>query len=69
MGPWSFIATLQAEVVNIGNAELRELVDSGIPIVDVRRPDEWESTGVIDQSELLTFFDKKGAYRSGCLAR
>lgn len=62
VGSGSFFTNLHAEVVNIGNVELQKLMDSGIPIVDVRRPDEWESTGVINQSELLTFFDEKGAY-------
>lgn len=64
MGAGSFITPLHAEVVNIDVNELQKLLDSGIPIVDVRRPDEWESTGVIDQSELLTFFDEKGAYNA-----
>lgn len=63
-GLGSFNTTLHAAVVNISNDELRELVDSGIPIVDVRRSDEWESTGVIDQSNLLTFFDEKGEYNA-----
>ena len=34
----------------------------GIPIVDIRRANEWADTGVIDSSILLTFFDKDGKY-------
>lgn len=64
LGLASFNTTLHAAVVNIGNDELQELVDSGIPIVDVRRSDEWKSTGVINQSVLLTFFDEQGEYNA-----
>jgi rhodanese-related sulfurtransferase len=37
-------------------------MDENVPIIDIRRPDEWKSTGVIKGSHLLTFFDDKGDY-------
>ena len=51
-----------AEVVDIDNATLQTLLDEGIPIIDVRRSDEWTETGVIENSNLLTFFDAQGGY-------
>ena len=51
-----------AETKNIGNSEIKRLMSLGIPLIDVRREDEWISTGVIENSYLHTFFDKKGQY-------
>ena len=35
-------------------------MQNGVPIIDIRRASEWQDTGVIKQSHLMTFFDKKG---------
>ena len=51
-----------AEIKNIGNNEIKRLMSLGIPLIDVRRKDEWASTGVIENSYLHTFFDKDGKY-------
>ena len=51
-----------AEIKNIGNNEIKRLMSLGIPLIDVRRKDEWVSTGVIKNSYLHTFFDKDGKY-------
>lgn len=51
-----------AEVLKVSNSEIIELMKKGVPIVDIRRADEWADTGVIDSSNLLTFFDKDGKY-------
>jgi len=51
-----------AEIVDINNEQITELSNSNIPIVDVRRSSEWEQTGVIPNSILLTFFDEEGDY-------
>ncbi len=53
---------VRAEVIDIDNDTLQSLLDQDIPIVDVRRVDEWNDTGVIDDSHLLTFFDAQGGY-------
>ena len=51
-----------ADVVDINNNQLLELSNTNIPIVDVRSKTEWDQTGVIPNSILLTFFDKEGNY-------
>lgn len=43
-------------------ARLLALRDQGAPIIDIRRPLEWRTTGVIAGSHLLTFFDERGAF-------
>ena len=53
---------LHAEVIQVDSAGLERLRAEGVAVVDVRRPDEWRKTGVIEGSHLLTFFDKKGHY-------
>lgn len=45
---------------NIDNAGLKNLLAQGVPIYDVRRPEEWRQTGVVDGSRLLTFVDANG---------
>ncbi len=51
-----------ADVVDVNNKQILELSNTNIPIVDVRSSSEWKQTGVIPDSILLTFFDKKGNY-------
>ena len=51
-----------ADVVDINNKQIIELSNTNIPIVDVRSKTEWEQTGVIPESILLTFFDIEGNY-------
>ena len=55
-------ANLFADVIDIGNDRTQELLDQGVPIIDVRTPPEWQQTGVIEGSHLLTFFDADGSY-------
>ena len=51
-----------AEVKEADNQEIISLMQNGVPIIDIRRAEEWSDTGVIKQSNLLTFFDKNGNY-------
>ncbi len=51
-----------AEIININNEQIKELSKINIPIVDIRRSSEWNQTGVVPKSILLTFFDKNGKY-------
>ena len=51
-----------AEIININNDQIKELSKINIPIIDIRRSSEWDQTGVVPNSILLTFFDKKGNY-------
>ena len=59
-----YILTNQAfaEVKEANNQEIMSLMQSGVPIIDIRRAEEWSDTGVIKHSNLLTFFDKQGNY-------
>ena len=49
-----------AAVINIDNAELTRLAASGVAVIDIRTEPEWNATGVIAGSELLTFVDEEG---------
>ncbi len=51
-----------AEVIDVNDQEMIKLSNLNIPIVDVRRSSEWDQTGVIPNSILLTFFDEEGNY-------
>ena len=56
------VKTAIAEIVNVNNEQIKKLSKVKIPIVDVRRSSEWDQTGIVPNSILLTFFDKKGNY-------
>lgn len=49
-----------AEVVNIDNETLKQLLAKGVPVVDLRTAPEWKQTGVVDRSHLITLFDERG---------
>ena len=53
-------ATAKAEIVEIDNEELNSLIEMKIPIIDIRRKEEWQQTGIVAGSYLMTFFDKEG---------
>lgn len=60
----------RAEVIDIGNAELETLLKSGVPVIDIRLQSEWEDTGIVNGSALLTFFDERGRHdAAGWLAK
>ena len=68
-------ATLKFEIELLGvtgkkfsdldNEALKAKIAAGVPVIDIRRPDEWTSTGVIDGSHLITFFDQQGQANPG----
>ncbi|MBT8130016.1 MAG: rhodanese-like domain-containing protein [Gammaproteobacteria bacterium] len=45
---------------NVDNAQLQTMLEQNIPVYDVRRPQEWLQTGVVEGSQLLTFVDGNG---------
>jgi rhodanese-related sulfurtransferase len=51
-----------AEVIDINNDQIKELMKTNTPIIDIRTSPEWDQTGVIPNSLLLTFFDENGKY-------
>ena len=60
-----FLLTMKfafAKIVDVNNKQIIELSKTNIPIIDIRRSSEWDQTGVVPESILLTFFDKEGNY-------
>ena len=55
-----FASLAFSDVIEIGNIELKSLLQKKIPLIDIRRKDEWKSTGIVENSILMTFFDKNG---------
>ena len=49
----NILAELQPKIVE-------KMIDDNIVMIDVRRPDEWDRTGVIKNAHLMTFFDEYG---------
>ena len=50
----------RADIVDIDNATLAKLATAGVPVIDIRTRPEWEQTGIVPGSHLLTFFDERG---------
>ena len=40
----------------------KKVIDSGIPIVDIRTPPEWKETGIVKDSITIMFFNERGGY-------
>ena len=59
---FALAAPVRAEIAHIDGATLERLMRGGVPVVDLRTPAEWDRTGVIEDSHLLTFFDEEGRY-------
>lgn len=57
-----FNTPASAEIVDLDPEVLQKLQGQGVPVIDIRREDEWEDTGVIPGSLLLTFFDEQKRY-------
>ena len=53
---------LFAEIYEVNNEKIKILLESSVPLIDIRTEGEWNETGVINNSHLLTFFDKDGNY-------
>jgi rhodanese-related sulfurtransferase len=50
----------RAEIVDVDNAELARLTAAGVPLIDIRTAQEWQETGIVPGSHLITFFDERG---------
>ncbi len=50
----------RAPFSGLDNEGLAEKIREGATIVDIRRPDEWAETGVIEGSHRITAFDENG---------
>ncbi len=51
---------MRREYKQIKSADVPELLQRGAAIIDVRRLEEWQATGIVEGSQLLTFFDEQG---------
>ncbi len=40
----------------------QKILNSNIPIVDIRTPSEWEETGIVKNSITIMFFNEQGGY-------
>lgn len=54
---------------NVGNDQLQPMLENDVPIYDVRRPDEWHQTGIIEGSQLLTYVGADGRVQANFLNR
>ena len=57
-----FSKFVSAEVIDIDDRELSNLIEKEIKIVDVRTQNEWKSTGIIKGSVLISLLDKKNKF-------
>ena len=53
---------LFAEIYEVDNEKIKILLENSVPLIDIRTEGEWRETGIINNSYLLTFFDKDGNY-------
>lgn len=51
-----------ATVGDLIDGQLIDMAAGGVPLIDIRREFEWEETGVIAGSHLITFFDERNKY-------
>ncbi len=47
---------------SVDSAGLQKMLDDGVKLIDIRRPDEWQATGVIEGSIRSTAFDAQGRF-------
>lgn len=45
---------------NVDNQGLQRLLQQAVPVIDIRRPEEWRETGVVEGSRGITFVDANG---------
>lgn len=53
-------ACAEPPYINLNNEQLKTMLQQGTPVYDIRRPEEWQQTGVVADSQLLTFVDGSG---------
>ena len=56
------VALTPPPFVSISNSQLATKLENGIKLIDIRRPDEWQQTGVVDGSIKSTAFDSEGRF-------
>lgn len=51
-----------ADFKGLTPAQLQEMIDKNITVIDIRTPPEWKDVGTIPTSKKIMFFDEKGKY-------
>jgi rhodanese-related sulfurtransferase len=51
---------LFADFKTVNTVEFEKLKAKGVPVIDIRTPYEWQTTGVIEGSKKITFFSEQG---------
>lgn len=62
-------ACAEPPYTNVDNGKLKELLAQGVPLYDIRLPEEWRQTGVVEGSRKLTFFEASGQTNPDFLPR
>jgi len=52
--------SLFADFKTLDTAQFEKLKKEGIPVIDIRTPDEWKTTGIIEGANKITFFNERG---------
>ena len=52
--------SLFAEFKTVDVSEFEKLQKEGFPVIDIRTPNEWNTTGIIEGSHKITFFNERG---------
>ncbi len=52
--------TLFAEFKTIDVPEFEKLQKEGVAVIDIRTPQEWKDTGIIEGAKKITFFSERG---------
>lgn len=55
--------------VNASNDELKALMARGVQLIDIRRPEEWKQTGIIEGAHQITAFDKGGRFKKDFIGK
>jgi rhodanese-related sulfurtransferase len=67
---WFAITLLpEAPYKSLDNEGLAQMVRNGATVIDIRRPEEWRQTGVVEGSYLITAFDERGRMMPDFAAR
>lgn len=66
--PTTNMAAQQGTITHISNAELQDLLNKGVTLVDIRRAEEWQETGLVAGSQRLTLFQGNGAVAANFLS-
>jgi len=51
---------LMAEFKSIDAQTLLKMQKEGVPVIDIRTPQEWQQRGIIQGAHLIMFFDDRG---------